>query len=257
LYNLNYGSAQVQYINGQGEQSIDLLAGSTTPYLTYSTAFTPAGLTSWYPQFLRSTTYYNIPGLALYPKQDDGLRELSETSNYFFAFANGLVTTPVMWNNSTTRTPVATFVSSTDNVATLKVGGTGATAAQILSTFSSLFGTNTVDLGFKPTSTYLWRFGGRLASQMGNIPPGVTGAETLYQTYYEGFYENLNRQRFLKAKFKLTTDDIANFSFRNPVYVRFPNGDAAQYIVQSINYDPTTNAASEVVLSTYNPLYIN
>ena len=259
LYNLNAASTQVQFINGQGEQSIELLAGSTTPYLTWSTAF---GTTPWYPQFARSGVYYNIPGLALYPKQDDGLRELSETSNYFFAFANGLVSTPVMWDNSTTRTPVAVFTSSTDGVATLKIGGTGATAAQILSTFSTLFPGATaaipaVDLAFKPTTTYIWRYGTQLGSQPGNLPSCVVNSETLYEHYYEGFYQNLNRQRFLKAKFKLTTEDIANFSFRNPVFIQFPNGDAAQYIVQSINYDPTTNAPAEVVLSTYNPLYIN
>jgi len=257
LYNLNSGSALVKYINGEGDQEIKLQAGSLTPYLTWSTAFTTLGLTPWYPQFLRSGVYYNIPGLALYPKQDDGLRELAETSTYFFAFANGLVSNPVMWNNLTTRTPVATFVSSTDNVATLKIGGTGATAAQVLSPWSSLFGTETVDLAFKPSSTYPYKYGTRLGSQPGFIPSGVTNSETLYKAYYEGFYENLNRQRFLKAKVKLTIEDISNFSFRNPVFIRFPNGDSAQYIVQSINYDPTTNAPADVVLSTYNPLYIN
>ena len=164
-----------------------------------------------------------------------------------------------MWNSASIRTPVAVFVSSTDNVATLKVGGTGATAAQILSTYSSLFpgATPAIDLAFKPTSTYIWRYGTLLASQPGNQPAGVANSETLYTKYYEGFYENLNRQRFLKAKFKLTTEDIADFSFRNPVFVQFPNGDAAQYIVQSINYDPTTNKPADVLLSTYNPLYIN
>ena len=258
LYNLNYGSSQVQFINGQGEQTVELLAGSTTPYLVYSRSF---GTTPQYPQFAEGGTYYNIPGLALYAKQDDGLRELSETSNYFFAFANGLVTDPVMWNNFTTRTPVAVFASSTDGVATVKVGGTGATAAQILSPYSNLFpgatGSPAIDLGFKPTSTYMWRNGTILASQPGNLPSGVTNSETLYEAFYEGFYENLNRQRFLKAKFKLTTQDMANFSFRNPIFVRFPNGSSAQYIVQSINYDPTTNGPADVVLSTYNPLYIN
>lgn len=259
LYNLNAASTQVQFINGQGEQTVDLLAGSTTPYLTYSRWF---GISPQYPQFAQAGTYYNIPGLALYPKQDDGLRELAETSNYFFAFANGLVSNPVMWNNSTTRTPVAVFVSSLDGVATLKVGGAGATAAQILSTFSTLFpgaspAPPAVDLAFKPTTTYIWRYGNLLGSQPGVQPSCVANSETLYEAYYEGFYQNLNRQRFLKAKFKLTTEDMANFSFRNPVFVQFPNGDAAQYIVQSINYDPTTNASSEVVLSTYNPLYIN
>jgi hypothetical protein len=259
LYNLNAGSTQVQYINGQGEQSVELLAGSTTPYLTYSRSF---GTTPWYPQFPRSGSYYNIPGLALYPKQDDGLRELAENSNYFFAFVNGLVASPVMWNNSTTRTPVSVSVSSLDGVSTLKIGGTGATAAQILTTFSTLFpgatsATPATDLGFKPTSTYIWRYGTLLGSEPGLQPSAVVNSETLYTKYYEGFYQNLNRQRFLKAKFKLTTADIANFSFRNPVFVRFPNGDAAQYIVQSINYDPTTNSPAEVMLSTYNPLYIN
>ena len=259
LFNLNAASTQVQYINGQGEQSIELLAGSTTPYLTYTRSF---GTTPWYPQFSQAGTYYNIPGLALYPKQDDGLRELAETSNYFFAFANGLVANPVMWNNSFTRTDVAIFTSSLDGVATLKIGGTGATAAQILSTYSTLFPGATaanpaVDLAFKPTSTYSWRYGTLLGSQPGNQPSCVANSETLYEHYYEGFYQNLNRQRFLKAKFKLTTEDIANFSFRNPVFVQFPNGDAAQYIVQSIDYDPTTNAPADVVLSTYNPLYIN
>jgi hypothetical protein len=198
----------------------------------------------------------------LYPKQDDGLRELAETSNYFFAFANGLVANPVMWNNSTIRTPVSIFASSLDGVSTLKIGGTGATAAQILTTFSTLFpgatsATPATDLGFKPTSTYIWRYGTLLGSEPGLQPSAVVNSETLYTKYYEGFYQNLNRQRFLKAKFKLTTADIANFSFRNPVFVRFPNGDAAQYIVQSINYDPTTNSPAEVMLSTYNPLYIN
>jgi hypothetical protein len=259
LYNLNAGSTQVQYINGQGEQTVELLAGSTTPYLTWSTKF---GTTPWYPQFSQAGTYYNIPGLALYPKQDDGLRELAENSNYFFAFANGLVSTPVMWNNSLTRTPVSISTSSLDGVATLKIGGTGATAAQILTPYSTLFpgataAVSAIDLGFKPTSTYMWRYGTLLGSEPGNLPSCVVNSETLYEKYYEGFYQNLNRQRFLKAKFKLTTEDIANFSFRNPVFVRFPNGDAAQYIVQSINYDPTTNKPADVLLSTYNPLYIN
>jgi hypothetical protein len=259
LYNLNAGSTQVQYINGQGEQTVELLAGSTTPYLTYSRSF---GVSPQYPQFSRSGSFYNIPGLALYPKQDDGLRELAENSNYFFAFANGLVENPVMWNNFTTRTPVSISTGSLDGVATLKIGGTGATAAQILTTFSNLFpgatsATPAVDLGFKPTTTYLWRYGTLLASEPGLQPSCVVNSKTLYTKYYEGFYENLNRQRFLKAKFKLTTEDIANFSFRNPVFVRFPNGDAAQYIVQSVNYDPTTNKPADVLLSTYNPLYIN
>ena len=259
LYNLNYGSQQVQYINGQGEQTIELLAGSTTPYLTYSRSF---GVVPWYPQFSQAGTYYNIPGLALYPKQDDGLRELAENSNYFFAFANGLVANPVMWDNSFIRSNVAIFASSLDGVATLKVGGTGATAAQILTTYSTLFpgataAVSAIDLGFKPTTTYMWRYGTILGSEPGTQPSCVVNSKTLYTKYYEGFYQNLNRQRFLKAKFKLNTEDIADFSFRNPVFVQFPNGDAAQYIVQSINYDPTTNKPADVLLSTYNPLYIN
>jgi hypothetical protein len=114
-----------------------------------------------------------------------------------------------------------------------------------------------IDLGFKPTTTYMWRYGSQLGSEPGNQPSCVVNSKTLYTKYYEGFYQNLNRQRFLKAKFKLTTEDIADFSFRYPVFVQFPNGDAAQYIVQSINYDPTTNKPADVLLSTYNPLYIN
>ena len=259
LYNLNYGSAQVQYINGVGVQEITLEAGSTTPYLAWSTSF---GTTPWYPQFAQSGTYYNIPGLALYPKQDDGFRELSETSNYFFAFVNGLVANPVVWNSINSRVPVSIAVASTDGISTLAVGGTGATAAQILTPYSNLFPGATgaipaIDLGFKPTSTYMWRNGTIIGSEPGNQPSCVANSETLYENYYDGFYQNLNRQRFLKAKFKLTTQDMANFSFRNPVFIQFPNGSSAQYIVQSINYDPTTNAPSDVVLSTYNPLYIN
>ena len=258
LYNLNYGSAQVQYINGEGIQNVELEAGSTTPYLTWSTSF---GVTPWYPQFQQGGVYYNIPGLALYPKQDDGLRELSETSNYFFAFVNGLVANPVVYNSSNLRTPASISISSTEGVDVLAIVGTGATAAQILTTYSNLFpgatGSPAIDLGFKPTSTYMWRTGTILAGQPGNIPSCVTNSETLYEGYYEGFYQNLNRQRFLKAKFKLTTQDMANFSFRNPIFVRFPNGSSAQYIVQSIEYDPTSNAPADVVLSTYNPLYIN
>lgn len=258
LYNLNYGSSQVQFINGQGEQSVDLLAGSTTPYLTWSTSF---GVTPWYPQFPQNGLYYNIPGLALYPKQDDGLRELSETSNYFFAFVNGLVANPVVYNGSNLTIPASITIASTEGVDVLSIGSTGATAAQILTTYSTLFpgatGSPAIDLGFKPTSTYMWRTGTILASQPGNIPSCVANSETLYEGYYQGFYENLNRQRFLKAKFKLNTQDMANFSFRNPIFVRFPNGSSAQYIVQSIEYDPTTNGPSDVVLSTYNPLYIN
>ena len=259
LYNLNAGSAQVQYINGVGVQEITLEAGSTTPYLVWSTSF---GTTPWYPQFQEGGTYYNIPGLALYPKQDDGFRELSETSNYFFAFVNGLVANPVVWNSINSRVPVSIAVASTDGVSTLAVGGTGATAAQILTPYSNLFPGATgaipaIDLGFKPTSTYMWRNGTIIGSEPGNQPSCVANSETLYENYYDGFYQNLNRQRFLKAKFKLTTQDMANFSFRNPVFIQFPNGSSAQYIVQSINYDPTTNAPSDVVLSTYNPLYIN
>ena len=258
LYNLNYGSAQVKFINGQGIQEVNFEAGSTTPYLTWSTSF---GGTPWYPQFPEGGLYYNIPGLALYPKQDDGLRELSETSNYFFAFVNGLVANPVVYNSQNTRTPASITIASTDGVDVLTIGGTGATAAQILTTYSELFpgatGSPAVDLGFKPTSTYMWREGTILASEPGNIPSCATNSETLYEGYYEGFYQNLNRQRFLKAKFKLTTQDMANFSFRNPVFIQFPNGSSAQYIVQSIDYDPTTNGPADVVLSIYNPLYIN
>lgn len=266
LFNLNAASSQVQFLNGSGEQTVDLLAGSTTPYLTYSRTFGATGATGpavpQYPQFLQSGVYYNIPGLALYPKQDDGLRELAESSNYFFAFANGLVTNPVIWNNFAIRTPVSITASSLDGTAILKVGGTGATAAQILSTFSTLFPGATsafpaTDLAFKPTSTYIWRTGTLLAGNPGNLPSAVVNSETLYEKFYEGYYENLSRQRFLRAKFKLTTQDISTFSFRSPVYVRFPNGDAANYIVQSINFDPTTNGPADVLLSTYNPLYIN
>lgn len=259
LYNLNAGSRRVQYINGQGDQEVQLEAGSLTPYISYSTTFATGAATGLpqYPQFLQSGTYYNIPGLALYPKQDDGLRELAETSNYFFAFANGLVTTPVMWNSATTRTPVFTTVGSTDGTAHLKVGGTGATAAQILSPYSRLFGAEAIDLGFKPSSTFPYRYGQRLGSLPGNLPTGVANSTPLYEKYYEGYYENLNRQRFFKAQFKLTQEDISNFSFRNPIYVRFPNGDAGTYIVQSIDYDPTNYGSSSVVLTTYNPLYIN
>jgi hypothetical protein len=262
LYSLNYGSALYKYINCNGQQSNELLAGSTTPFLTYDDQFT---IVTAYPQSTYGGTggiYYNIPGMALYPKDSEGVRQLTEKSQYFFAFQNGLVQQPQFLTGVNDRRPVYIYVGSEDGVSRLNVGGTGGTAAaQVLSPYSKILGATagspSLDLNFKPTSTFMWNNGNVTGQELRTLPPGVQYSQTLYQAYYESYYNNLFSQRFYKAKFKLTAADYADFSFRRPIYVRFPNGDAQEFLVSSISYDPTTNDPADVVLTTFNPIYLN
>lgn len=269
LYSLNYGSVLKKFINCDGQQTIELKSASPTPYLVWNTAYNGIPV---YPQSTyggTGGTYYNLPGMALYPKNSEGFRQISEKTQYYFSVANGLQPSPQFLTTINTRIPVYVYVGATNGVARLNIGGTGGTAAaQVVSPFSSILGSNAIDLNFKPTSSFIWNVGSTIqtttpeitynvGTSLGTYPPCATNSQTLYQGYYEDFYNNLFTQRYYKLKVKLTAADYANFSFRKPIYIRFPNGDAKEFLAVSISYDPTTNDPADVVLSTFNPLYLN
>ena len=258
-----------KFINCDGQQTIELKSASPTPYLVWNTAYNGIPV---YPQSTyggTGGTYYNLPGMDLYPKNSEGFRQISEKTQYYFSVANGLQPSPQFLTTINTRIPVYVYVGATNGVARLNIGGTGGTAAaQVVSPFSSILGSNAIDLNFKPTSSFMWNVGSTIqtltpeitynvGTSLGTYPPCATNSQTLYQGYYEDFYNNLFTQRYYKLKVKLTAADYANFSFRKPIYIRFPNGDAKEFLAVSISYDPTTNDPADVVLSTFNPLYLN
>lgn len=272
LYNLNYGSVLKKFINCDGIQNIELLSASPTPYLTWNTSYQ---IRPSYPQSTyggTAGTYYNLPGMALYPKDESGNRQIAETTQYYFAVANGLQPNPQFLTPGGTRVPVYVYIGAQNGVSRLNIGGTGGTAAaQVVSPFSQIVGVGPnnpgVDLNFKATSPFIWNVGStiltadpltfKVGTALGTVPPIVTNSKTLYEGYYEAFYNNLFTQRYYKMKVKLSPADYAQFSFRNPVYIRFPNGDAKEFLVVSISYDPTTTEPADVVLSTFNPIYLN
>ena len=88
-------------------------------------------------------------------------------------------------------------------------------------------------------------------------PPVFLDLTGAYEKYYESFYKNLNGQRIFSAKFRLTSTDISQFSFSDPIFIEFSNGDSAYFIVSSIKYDPTVPGPFDVELLTFNKQYFD
>ena len=129
-------------------------------------------------------------------------------------------------------------------------GPTGAPGADHLWSISAI-GETGIDVNFAGTKTS-WLAGGQVPR-----PPVFENIQTNYEEYYQNYYTNLNDQKILKGKFRLQPADVARFSFRNPIWITFPNGDGDYFIVSSINYDPTTNGPSDVELLTFNKEFFN
>lgn len=195
---------------------------------------------------------WNIPNPALFPTSDDGTRELVEQSEMFLGYRPEIVTPD---SQPAVGPLYAWFYLPGDPgvMGYLKTGG-GARAADHLWSISTL-GSETVygvDTNFLSTAdvTKAWLSGG-------NTPPVYNNMVGGYEEYYENFFLNLNDQKILTAKVRLDEADIARFTFRNPIWITFPNGDGDYFIVSKINYDPTTKAPSTVELLTFNKEYFN
>ena len=195
---------------------------------------------------------WNVPNPALFPTTDTGERQLVEQSEMFLAYRPEIIT-PISQPSATNIYAWFYLPGDPGVMGYLKTSG-GARVADHLWSISTL-GSETVygvDTNFLSTAdvTKSWLSGG-------NTPPVFNNMVGGYEEYYENFFLNLNDQKILTAKVRLDESDIARFSFRNPVWITFPNGDGDYFIVSKINYDPTTDAPSSVELLTFNKEYFN
>lgn len=250
LDELEYGSFKTFLENGKDqEQEIKSEFGSLTPTFMRSLQGLKNKIqtTATYD----STDYrWVIPNPELFAVASNGERELTDTSEMYLAYRPNIVS-PVSLISSGYDQVYAHFAvqGATGYTGTLE-GPTGAPGADHLWSISSI-GETGLDVNFANTKT-AWLSGGQVPR-----PPVFENVQTNYEEYYQNYFLNLNDQKILKGKFRLQPADIARFSFRNPIWLTFPNGDGDYFIVSSINYDPTTNGPSDVELLTFNKEYFN
>jgi hypothetical protein len=247
---LEYGSYKVFLENGKDqEQTIQSDFGSMTPLSMNHLQIT--GSTSKLIQTQETydgVTYtWNVPNPALFAIDDDGTKQITEQSDMFLGYRPNLVKPRSKYPIEQLQYPHYFCPGATGFTESL-ITATGSPRCDHLWSLSSIGGTGT-DVNFRETRTS-WLSGG-------DTPPVFNYIQTNYEQYYENFYLNLNDQKVLSAEVRLQPADIARFSFRNPVWITFPNGDGDYFIVNSIQYDPTTVGPSKVELITFNKEYYN
>ena len=184
---------------------------------------------------------WNVPNPALFSRNDSGEREIKEESEMYLAY-----------KNSNVRTFHATL--GQDMFAWYAIPGDPGTVEYVRNDADESIGSHIwgissfeapgVDINFRATRQNM--FGSS------DTPPVFSDLDSAYERYFSSFYQNLDSQRIFKAKVKLNAADIAQFSFRDPVFIDLPSGDSSYFIVDSIDYDPTSPGPYDVTLLTFN-----
>jgi hypothetical protein len=243
--NLEYGSYKEFLTNGKGDgQEFTSMFGSLIPDNMKS--ITVSGTLD--VRNINNTISYNIPNPALFVQDEEGNRTLTEKSIMYLGYTPTRVTPRTA---SGTNLFANYFLPGpTGYISNLSVnpGTSTSGTADHLWSLSSIGSTGN-DINFNPTQT-TW------LSDSG-VPLVFNFIQTNYDVYFKSFYDNLNEQKILKAQVRLQPSDIARFSFRNPIWITFPNGDGDYFIVSSIQYDPTSTQNSTVELLTFNKEYFN
>jgi hypothetical protein len=190
---------------------------------------------------------WNVPNPALFPVNNDGTRELVEQSDMFLAYRPNLVKPRSKYFTEQLQYPHY-FCPGATGFSESLLSATGSPRCDHLWSISTI-GSTGADVNFLQTRT-AWLSGG-------DTPPVFEYGESNYEIYYENFYLNLNSQKILQARVRLNPSDIARFSFRNPVWIQFPNGDGDYFIVSKIDYDPTSQGPSTVELLTFDKAFFN
>ena len=247
---LEYGSLKVFLDNGKGDpQTIQSDFGSLTPFYMNHLQSTGSSSKLIQTQETYNGTQYtwNVPNPALFPVNNDGTRELVEQSDMFLAYRPNLVKPRSKYFTEQLQYPHY-FCPGATGFSESLLSATGSPRCDHLWSISTI-GSTGADVNFLQTRT-AWLSGG-------DTPPVFEYGESNYEIYYENFYLNLNSQKILQARVRLNPSDIARFSFRNPVWIQFPNGDGDYFIVSKIDYDPTSQGPSTVELLTFDKAFFN
>lgn len=247
---LEYGSYQVFLSNGKDtvQQFSSDFASLTPDFMKHlQTTGSSTKLIQTRATYLGTEWVWNIPNPALFPQNANGERELVAESDMYLAYRPNLVR-PESDTSSVTLQYANYFLPGATGFIGNLLNNMGSPRCDHLWSLSAIGGTGT-DVNFAATRT-TWLSGG-------DIPPIFSYLYTNYDQYFENFYLNLNEQKILRAQFRLEPADIVRFSFRNPVWITFPNGDGDYFIVSTIQYDPTSENNSTVELITFNKEYFN
>ena len=193
--------------------------------------------------------YWHTPNPALFSVDKEGNPELTSQSESYLAYVNFFA--PVI-AGSAYAYAFYNIPGDPGIVDYLQDGG-GIPRSNQICNISNLHPdiTSGIDTNFKATSsTNNWSIGR-------DLPPVFEDLKGNYEEYYSTFFANLNEQRVLALKVRLNPSDIARFSFRNPIYIQFPNGDSSYFIVNKIDYDPTHPGPYNVELLTFNQIFFD
>ncbi len=246
---LEYGSYKEFLTNGKGQgQDFSSEFASLTPdSVRHLESVGETDLVQTQATYLGEQWTWNIPNPALFAVNNEGVRELTKQSDMYLAYRPNLVQ-PRVDTISTVSLYANYFLPGSTGYIGNLVNNSSQPRCDHLWSLSTIGGTGN-DVNFAATRT-AWLSGG-------DVPPVFTYLQTNYDVYFRNFYDNLNEQKILRAQVRLEPADIARFSFRNPVWITFPNGDGDYFIVNSIAYDPTNNGNSTVELLTFNKEYFN
>jgi len=245
---LEYGSQKILFDTGKGdEQTVQSDFGSLTPASMNHLQIT--GSSSKLIQTSSSGQTWNVPNPALYSVDNEGAKELVEQSDIFLAYRPSLVKPKSKYITEILQYPHYYCPGPTGFSDSL-LSATGAPQCDHLWSISTLDPPDGgVDVNFRTTRT-AWLSGG-------DTPTVFSLVQNGYQEYYENFYLNLSSQKILNAKVRLNPSDVARFSFRNPIWIQFPNGDGQYFVVSKIEYDPTSQGPSSVELLTFDKQFFN
>ena len=255
---LPYGSVKIENSYGDGDTTFESPFSAPCQYWAETVTLqtspiiigVPSGYKVKFPQTVSGvTSYYTVPVLALYPKDDSG-RVWVETSPYFIAYNNGFVTLPQIQVGGVWQ-PVYANISTLTNSSIL-TNNMGTRSAHVISAMNQFTGTTANQskvLLYTDLPSNAWS---------GGIPPGAQAgrSQNIYEFYFENYIENLNDTKLYTVKATLTNRDIGLFQFRDPVFLDL-NGDGQYYIVNKIDVSPTDNGVANVELATFNPLYFD
>ena len=246
---LEYGSLKVTLENGKDS---DLTIQSDFASITIADSTAIDGSQDIYTDTtitgLTGSYFWKIPNPDLFVTQN-GERQLTEISSMFIGYRPQIVQP-----RSISVGQLYAYYGLPGDPGYVNFIQTGAAqeVSDHLWSISSIGGTAAnpgIDTNMRLTPSTM--FNGR------DVPPVFFSGIGNYEEYFSGFINNLNSQKILTAKVRLNTQDIAGFSFRNPVYIEFPNGDGDYFIVSKINYDPTSDGPSDVELLTFDKEYFN